>query len=123
MMVLLFITPVFERLPYNAMAAIILSSVAGLFNLEEALYLFKVHFLDFLVWVAAFLGTVLLGVEMGLIVAIILAILLVIYQSAFPHTAVLGQLPETRAFPRQCTCCMPHAQGRLEQEVTLLQIS
>ena len=95
MLVLLFITPVFERLPFNAMGAIVLSSVLGLLELSEARFLFKANFLDFLVWMAAFLGTVFLGVEIGLGIAIGLAVVLVVYQSAFPHTAVLGNLPET----------------------------
>jgi sulfate transporter 4 len=95
MMVLLFITPVFERMPYNAMGAIILSSVFGLFEISEARFLFKANFLDFLVWMAAFLGTVFLGVEIGLGIAIGLAVVLVVYQSAFPHTASLGRLPDT----------------------------
>lgn len=77
------------------MGAVVLSSVIGLFEISEAVFLFNSNFLDFLVWVAAFLGTVFLGVEIGLAIAIGLAVVLVIYQSAFPHTAVLGCLPET----------------------------
>jgi hypothetical protein len=42
MFVLLFLTPVFEKLPYNTMAAIIIVGVAGLVEFEEAIYLFKV---------------------------------------------------------------------------------
>ena len=97
MLVLLFITPVFERVPYNAMGAIVLSSVLGLFELSEARFLFRANFLDFLVWLAAFLGTIFAGVEIGLAIAIGLAVVLVIAQSVMPHTAVLGRLPETRA--------------------------
>ena len=97
MCVLLFITPVFERLTYNATAAIIISSVIGIFDLSEARYLFRVHFPDFLVWLAAFAGTVFGGVEIGLGIAVGLALLLVIYRSAFPHTAELGKVPETSA--------------------------
>lgn len=97
MLVLLFITPVFERVPYSVMGAVVMSSVIGLFEISEAVFLFKSNFLDFLVWMAAFLGTVFLGVEIGLGIAIGLAVVLVIYQSAFPHTAVLGCLPETGA--------------------------
>ena len=120
MLVLLFITPVFERLTYNATAAIILSSVFGLFEISEALHLFRVHFLDFLVWSAAFLGTIFAGVEIGLGIAIGLAIFLVVYRSAFPHIAVLGQLPETGAHligerwhilvSRICKLCSARAQ-------------
>jgi sulfate transporter 4 len=104
MMVLLFITPVFERIPYNAMGAIIISSVLGLVEISEAIFLFKANFLDFIVWSSAFLGTIFLGVEIGLSIAISLAILLVVYQSAFPHTAVLGNLPGTGACDSFCLC-------------------
>lgn len=104
MLVLLFITPVFERVPYNAMGAIVLSSVIGLLDIAEARFLFKANFLDFLVWMAAFLGTVFLGVEIGLAIAIGLAVVLVVYQSAFPHTAVLGCLPETGQLSMVMSC-------------------
>jgi sulfate transporter 4 len=97
MMILLFMTPVFERVPYNAMGAIIITSVLGLVEVKEAIFLYKANFLDFLVWASAFLGTIFLGVEIGLSIAITLAILLVVYQSAFPHTCVLGVLPGTGA--------------------------
>jgi hypothetical protein len=66
MLVLLLITPVFQRIPYNAMGAIVLSSVLGLFEISEAGFLFKANFLYFLVWMAAFTGTIFLGVEIGL---------------------------------------------------------
>jgi MFS superfamily sulfate permease-like transporter len=98
MLVLLFITPVFERIPYNAMGAIVLSSVLGLLEISEAIFLFKSNFLDWLVWMSAFVGTIFFGVEMGLMIAIGLAIVMVIYQSAFPHTAMLGNLPGTGAY-------------------------
>jgi MFS superfamily sulfate permease-like transporter len=92
LLVLSFITPVFEKIPYNAMGAIIFSSVLHIFNPTEAIFLFKANKFDFMVWVTAFLGTVLLGVEFGLAIAVGLAVLLVIYQSAAPHTAVLGHM-------------------------------
>jgi MFS superfamily sulfate permease-like transporter len=54
--------------------------------------------LDWAVWATSFAGTILLGVEAGLGIAIALALLSVIYESAFPHTAVLGNLPGTRVY-------------------------
>ena len=95
--VLLFITPVFERLSYNATAAIIVSSVIGLFDFGMVKHLFHQHFFDFLVWLAAFLGTFFAGAEIGLGIAIGLALIIVVYRSAFPHTAVLGRLPDSSA--------------------------
>ena len=97
MFVLLFLTPVFKFVPYNAMGAIIVSACIGLFEFKEAVFLYKANFLDFLVWMAAFVGTMLAGVEIGLAISIGLALLLILYQSAFPHTAQLGRLPGTCA--------------------------
>ncbi len=48
--------------------------------------------LDLLCWLAACLGVLFISVEVGLAIAIGLAVVLVIYQVAFPHTAVLGKL-------------------------------
>lgn len=41
-LVLLFLTPVFAILPLNVMGAIVISGVSGLFEYEQAIYLYKV---------------------------------------------------------------------------------
>lgn len=51
--------------------------------------------LDWLVWMASFLGVLFISVEIGLGIAIGLAILIVIYESAFPNTALVGRIPGT----------------------------
>jgi len=50
------------------------------------------------VWLAALFGTIFLGVEYGLAIAVALSLLIVIYESAYPHTAVLGRLPGTSLY-------------------------
>jgi len=57
------------------------------------MYLWKVHKFDFVVWMIACFGTMFLGVETGLLIAVGVSLLLVIYQSAYPNTCVLGRLP------------------------------
>lgn len=95
---LLFLTPVFEKLPLAVLAAIVLSGVIGLIDYEEAKYLWKVHRFDFLVWSAACILTMFLGVEAGLGIAVGLSLLLVIYESAIPLTSVLGRLPGSTVY-------------------------
>ena len=94
-LVLLLLTFVFERLPLSVLAAIVISGVLGLFDHEEARYLYKVHKFDFCVWMTACLGTMIMGVEIGLAIAVGLSLLIVVYESAYPHTSVLGRLPGT----------------------------
>ena len=62
------------------------------------MYLWRVHRFDFAVWIAAFIGTLFLGVEAGLGMSVGISLLLVIFESAYPHTAVLGRLPGTHHY-------------------------
>jgi len=91
-LILLFLTPVFEVMPLSVLAAIIISGVAGLVDYNEAIHLFKVHKFDFFVWCMSFLGTMFLGVEIGIGIAVVISLLIVLYESAYPHMAVLGRL-------------------------------
>ena len=67
-------------------------AVSSLFEHQQAIYLWKVNKLDFLCWVAAFLGVIFISVEVGLAIAIGLAGLLTVYHVGFPNTLVLGRL-------------------------------
>jgi sulfate transporter 4 len=121
MIVLVLLTSVFEKMPLSVLAAIVITFVSGMFvslvskeakfqligaplthvdtqDFKEAVYLYKVHKFDFAVWMAAFLGTLFLGVEYGLVIAVAVSLLIVIYESAYPHTAVLGRLPGTSLY-------------------------
>jgi len=96
--VLLFLTPVFERMPLAVLAAVIISGVLRLLDWPEAMYLWKVHKFDFFVWLIACLGTMFLGVEIGLGIAVGVSLLLVTYESAYPNTCVLGRLPGSTVY-------------------------
>ncbi len=58
----------------------------------------QVNKLDWLVWMASFLGTLFISIEIGLGISIGLALLIVIYESAFPHMALLGRIPGTGVY-------------------------
>lgn len=58
----------------------------------------QVNKLDFLVFVASFLGTLFISVEIGLGIAIGLHVLIALWETAFPHTAVLGRIPMTNVY-------------------------
>ena len=98
LLVLLVLAPVLKWLPINVLSAIVISSVIGLLDYEEAIFLWKSDLRDFFIWTIALLGTLFLGVEIGLLIAVGISLLFVIYESAYPHIAVLGQLPGTQIF-------------------------
>ncbi len=92
---LLFLTPLFYYLPRAILASIIMVAVFGLIDLKEARFLWHVKRKDFYLMLVAFLATLALGIEQGILVAVVVSLLLVIHRSAYPHIAVLGRLPGT----------------------------
>lgn len=92
---LIFLTPLFFYLPEAALASIILVAVKGLFDLPEAIHLWKTHRQDFAMMLITFMLTLVLGIEEGVLVGVILSLLMTIYRTATPHIAVLGKIPNT----------------------------
>ncbi|MEL6866252.1 MAG: SulP family inorganic anion transporter, partial [Bacteroidota bacterium] len=95
---LLFLTPIFYYLPNAVLASIILMAVWGLFDYQEALYLWKTHRQDFYMMLVTFLVTLFIGIEEGVLAGVILSLFLVLFRSARPHIAVLGQIPKTKSY-------------------------
>lgn len=46
----------------------------------------------------ALFGTLFMGVEYGLVIAVVLSLVFVIYESAYPKMAILGRLPGTSLY-------------------------
>lgn len=88
----LFLTPVFQFLPLNALAAIVISGVAGLLDIKEARHLWRTDKVDFVTWTTACMGTLFVGVELGLGIAVLVSLIVLVVQSAFPPVALLGRL-------------------------------
>eukprot|EP00238_Polyblepharides_amylifera_P009559 CAMPEP_0196574908 /NCGR_PEP_ID=MMETSP1081-20130531/4511_1 /TAXON_ID=36882 /ORGANISM="Pyramimonas amylifera, Strain CCMP720" /LENGTH=414 /DNA_ID=CAMNT_0041893053 /DNA_START=1 /DNA_END=1245 /DNA_ORIENTATION=+ len=97
-LMLIAFTELLYFLPQNALAAIVLSAVSGLFDYQEFRFLWKVSKRDCLLWVISLLGTLFLGIELGIAIAVGISLAFVIYESARPHTAELGQLPGTNVY-------------------------
>jgi len=95
---LMFLTPLFYYLPKFVLAAIVLNSVIPLVAIGEAKNLWRVKRHDFLLWVVAFLGTLFLGVLMGIVVAVSLSLVIVIYESVRPQLTILWRIPGTTIY-------------------------
>ncbi|CAK9083317.1 unnamed protein product [Durusdinium trenchii] len=92
------LTPLFNFLPDFVLAAIVISSVAPLVAYTEAIKLWRVKKNDFFLWVAAFLGTLFLGVLTGIALAVGLSLAIVIYESVRPQITILWRLPGTTIY-------------------------
>jgi len=92
---LLFLTPLFYYLPQAILASVIMVAVIGLVDVNEVINLWKTDRTDFFMLLATFVFTLGLGIEVGIAVGVVLSLVMVLYRSAYPHVASLGQVPQT----------------------------
>lgn len=95
---LLFLTSLFKHLPLAVLAAIILLAVINLFDYREAIRLWRVHRRDFVMLITTFIGTLVFGIELGVLLGFGLSIITVLYRSSKPNVAVLGRIKGTNYF-------------------------
>mmetsp|Transcript_33713 Transcript_33713/g.62348 ORF Transcript_33713/g.62348 Transcript_33713/m.62348 type:complete len:897 (+) Transcript_33713:107-2797(+) len=95
---LMFLTPLFYYLPKFALAAIVMNSVIPLVAFGEMKRLWRIKKHDFILWVVAFLGTLFLGVLMGIALAVGLSLVIVIYESVRPQISILWRIPGTTIY-------------------------
>ena len=95
---LLFLTPLFYYLPVPALAAIIIVSGFGLFDLRELRKLFKARRRDGTI--ALFTAGVILfvGLQEGILLGIGASMVAVLFRISRPNVAELGHVPGTRRF-------------------------
>ncbi|KAK5849347.1 hypothetical protein PBY51_008997 [Eleginops maclovinus] len=87
---------VFQPLPQTALAAIIMVNLLGMFKqIRDIPALWRTSRIELAIWLVAFVASVLLGLDYGLLVALAFAILTVIYRTQSPKSAVLGHVPGT----------------------------
>ncbi|XP_073310681.1 high affinity sulfate transporter 2-like [Primulina huaijiensis] len=98
LLTLFVITPLFKYTPNTILAAIIISAVAGMFDLQAMIVIWKIDKFDFVACMGAFFGVVFVSVEIGLLIAVALSIAKILLQVTRPRTAVLGKIPGTLVY-------------------------
>jgi len=95
---LMVLTPLFEDLPKFALGAIVINSVKNLIAYDEAYRLWGVKRSDFCLWVTAFIGTLFLGIQLGIGIAVLLSLVFFIHESVTPQISILWRLPHTHVY-------------------------
>lgn len=95
---LLFLTSYFYYLPNAVLAAIILVAVYGLIDFKEAKHLWHTDKTDFYLFIAALIGTLILGIEEGILLGVLLSMVILIYRVSYPHVAELGKIGTSTTF-------------------------
>lgn len=91
LVIILFLMPVFYALPAVTLAVLIIFAVVKLIDLSVPRELWHIQRSDFWVWVCTFIGTLALGIEVGIFVGAGVSIAIVVARAATPHYALLGE--------------------------------
>ncbi|AOS97688.1 putative sulfate transporter [Microbulbifer aggregans] len=97
-LVLLFLTGIFEQLPLAVLAATIIVASINLIDVRGFILNWRYDRTDGLAMAGTFLGVLLFGVEAGIGIGIGLSFATLIWRSSRPHIAVVGRLPGTEQF-------------------------
>ena len=98
LLVLLFLTAPLALVPTTALAAVILVSAVGLFDLPGLRRLWRMSRREALLSVATTAGVLLLGVLQGVVLAVALSLFWLLATTMRPKDAVLGRLPGLGGF-------------------------
>lgn len=93
-----FLTPLLSSLPQAALGAIIIVAVVNLVDVAEMRHIASVKRSDLLALGVAFVATLVLGIELGIGVAIAASLLIVFARMSKPHAAVVEQVPGTTSY-------------------------
>ncbi|XP_064417510.1 prestin [Latimeria chalumnae] len=96
LLVILAIGYLFEPLPQTVLAGIVMANLKGMFKqFKDIPHLWRTSKNELAIWIVAFVSSVLLGLEYGLLVSVGFAIFTVIYRTQSPKYRILGQIPNT----------------------------
>jgi sulfate permease, SulP family len=97
-LVLLFFTEAFTRLPETVLAAIVLVAVKGLFNLTELIRLYRIKRAEFWNAMAALVGVLLFGLLEGVLIGAVISILILVRNVVFAKVIPVGRVRGTDYF-------------------------
>jgi MFS superfamily sulfate permease-like transporter len=80
------------------LAAIVITAAIGLIDVAGVRRLYQVRRTEFVLWLAAFSGVALLGVLVGIFMAILLSLADFVRRAWRPHDAVLGREDELKGY-------------------------
>lgn len=94
----LWLAPLFAPLPKSVLAAVVIVSVAGLFDSSVFRRLWRFHRGEWLVMMTTFAVSLLWRLDAGIAVGMLASFVLYIAQSVKPHMAEIGRLPGSESF-------------------------
>ncbi|XP_066490655.1 prestin [Tiliqua scincoides] len=86
----------FQPLPQTVLAAIVMVNLKGMFKqFADISHFWKTSKIELAIWIVAFLASVFLGLDYGLLTSIAFAMITIVYRTQSPQYRILGQIPDT----------------------------
>ena len=80
-----------ENLPSTALAAVVIASAIGLFEVNDLRRIYRIQRWEFWLSIVCFVGVAVLGVIPGIGLAIVIAVIEFLWDGWRPHSAILGR--------------------------------
>jgi high affinity sulfate transporter 1 len=87
-----------KHVPTAALAAVVISSAIGLFEVNDLKRLFKIQQWEFWLSMVCFAGVAVFGAIEGVAIAVVIAVLEFLWDGWRPHSAVLGRVEGVRGY-------------------------
>jgi MFS superfamily sulfate permease-like transporter len=87
-----------KHVPTAALAAVVISSAIGLFEVNDLKRLFKIQQWEFWLSMVCFAGVAVFGAIEGVAMAVVIAVLEFLWDGWRPHSAVLGRVEGVRGY-------------------------
>ena len=96
---LLLVAPnLLQHLPSAALAAVVIASAIGLFEIADLIRIFRIEPWEFWLSIVCFLGVAIFGAIPGIGIAVVIAIIAFLWGAWRPHSAVLGRTNDIEGY-------------------------
>jgi len=95
---LLFAPTLLQDLPNTALAAIVIASAIGLFEIADLRRIQRIQPWEFWLSMTCFAGVAVFGAIPGIVIAIVIAVIAFLWDAWRPHSAVLGQVEDVKGY-------------------------
>ena len=87
-----------KALPQTALAAVVIASAIGLFEVSDLRRIYRIQRWEFWLSIVCFAGVAVFGAIPGIAVAIVIAVIEFLWDGWRPHSAVLGRVERVRGY-------------------------
>lgn len=97
-LMLVFAPGLLQNLPNTALAAVVIASALGLFEVNDLRRLYRIQRWEFWLSIGCFLGVAILGPIPGILLAIVAALLEFVWDAWRPHYAIMGRADGVKGY-------------------------